>query len=128
MWSSKYNIKKEVINPANPTCNCYSVAKAFSVTAIGLLYDKGLVKPNTLLVDILRKYYPSNIDTKWMKVTIHDVLLHKFWFETNNKKFELSSKGMCFDYIYILGLTQNEDLANYVMEKDVFTDLMFKRE
>lgn len=35
---------------------------------------------------------------------------------------------MCFDYLYILGLTQNEDLANYVMEKDVFTDLMFKRE
>ena len=69
-----------MINPANPTFNCYSVAKAFSVTAIGLLYDKGLVKPNTLLVDILRKYYPSDIDTKWTKVTIHDVLLHKVGF------------------------------------------------
>ena len=63
-----------------------------------------------------------------MKVTIHDVLLHKVGFETNNKKFELISKGMYFDYLYILGLTQNEDLANYVMEKDVFIDLMFKRE
>ncbi|MBR6515552.1 MAG: beta-lactamase family protein [Bacilli bacterium] len=79
---SKYNIKKEVINPANPTCNCYSVAKAFTVTAIGLLYDKGLVTPNTLLVDIFRKYYPSDIDPKWMKVTIHDVLLHKVGFGT----------------------------------------------
>ena len=53
---SKYNIKKEVINPANPTCNCYSVAKAFTVTAIGMLYDKGLVTPETLVVDILKKY------------------------------------------------------------------------
>ena len=52
----------------------------------------------------------------------------KLDFKTNNKKFELSSKGMCFDYLYILGLNQNEDLANYVMEKDVFTDLMFKKE
>lgn len=79
---SKYNIEKEIIVPANPTCNCYSVAKVFTVTAIGLLYDKGLVTPNTLLVDILKKYYPSDIDPKWLKVTIHDVLLHKVGFGT----------------------------------------------
>lgn len=76
----EYNINKTVVVPANPTCNCYSVAKSFTVTAIGILYDKGLVCPDTLLVDILGKYYPCNIDEKWNKVKIHDVLLHKVGF------------------------------------------------
>ena len=77
---NKYEIKKEVINPANPTCNCYSVAKAFTVTAIGMLYDKGLLTPQTLLKDILKSYLPINIDEKWLRVTIHDLLLHKVGF------------------------------------------------
>ena len=76
----EYNINKTVVVPANPTCNCYSVAKSFTVTAIGILYDKGLVCPDTLLVDILGKYYPCNIDEKWNKVKVHDVLLHKVGF------------------------------------------------
>ena len=51
-----YNIIKEEVVPANPTCNCYSVAKAFTVTSIGILYDQGLLKPTDLIVDILKKY------------------------------------------------------------------------
>ena len=76
-----YNISKEVVVPANPNCNCYSVAKAFNVVAIGMLYDKGLIKLDTLLKDILTKYYNKDMDEKWNKVTIHDVLLHKVGFE-----------------------------------------------
>lgn len=75
-----YNIEKVEVVPANPNCNCYSVAKAFTVLAIGLLYDKGLLKPTDLLTDILKEYLPSDIDEKWNKVTIHDVLLHKVGF------------------------------------------------
>ena len=75
-----YNIKKEVVVPANPCCNCYSVAKAFTVTAIGILYDKGLLTLDTLLTDILSKYLPKDIDPKWHKVTIHNLLLHKVGF------------------------------------------------
>lgn len=44
------------------------------------------------------------------------------------KRFDLSSKGMCFDYIHILGASQNEELGNEIMKYDCFTDLMFKRE
>lgn len=75
-----YQIIKETIVPANPTCNCYSVAKAFTVMAIGLLYDNGLLKLNDYLVNILKDYLPTNLDEKWNKVTIHDVLLHKVGF------------------------------------------------
>ena len=49
-----YNIEKEVIVPANPNCNCYSVAKAYTVLAIGLLYDKGLKRlSNNILLEEL---------------------------------------------------------------------------
>lgn len=78
--SSECDIVKEEIVPANPTCNCYSVAKAFTVTAIGMLFDRGLLKTDMLLVDILNKYLPDNIDELWKKVTIHDVLVHKVGF------------------------------------------------
>lgn len=75
-----YQIIKETIVPANPTCNCYSVAKAFTVMAIGILYDNGLLKLNDYLVNILKDYLPTNLDEKWNNVTIHDVLLHKVGF------------------------------------------------
>ena len=76
----EYNIKKEVIIEANPTCDCYSVAKAFTVMGIGLLYDRGLLNTDMLLVDVLKKYIPNDLDEKWNRVTIHDVLLHKVGF------------------------------------------------
>ena len=77
---SNYNIRKEMINPANPNCNCYSVAKAFTVMAIGMLYDKGLLTPESLLTDILSNHIPKNIDPKWHKVTIHHLMKHKVGF------------------------------------------------
>lgn len=76
-----YNINKIEIVPSNPNCNCYSVAKAFTVFAIGLLYDKGLVKPSDLVVDILKKHLPSDMDEKWNRVSVHDCLLHRIGIE-----------------------------------------------
>lgn len=75
-----YNITKETIVPSNPNCNCYSVAKAFTVTAIGMLYDKKLLTPKSLLTDILSKYIPEDIDPKWHKVTLHHLMRHKVGF------------------------------------------------
>lgn len=75
-----YNIETESIVPANPCCNCYSVAKAFTVTALGILFDRGLLTPNSLLTNILSKYIPDDIDPLWHKVTLHHLILHKVGF------------------------------------------------
>ena len=57
--------------------NTYSVAKFFTMTAIGLLYDKGLVKPEDRLYDILKDEFPENIpDKRWYSVTVHQLLTH----------------------------------------------------
>lgn len=129
---SNYNIRKEVIVPANPTCNCYSVAKAFTVTAIGMLYDKGLLTPETLVVDILRKYLPKDIDEKWFKVTIHDVLLHKVGFGSGLLDIDCDDASLypTLDYLNIVLSTklkyepgtihQYTDAAYYILSRVVY--------
>lgn len=77
----EYNINTYSIVPANSCCNCYSVAKAFTVTAIGILYDRGLLTPQSLITDILMNYLPSDLDEKWKKVTLHHLMTHKVGFD-----------------------------------------------
>ncbi len=63
---------------ANPCQNTYSVAKAFTMTAIGLLYDKGLIKPEDKVCDILKDELPeSGMDERWYKSTVDMALTHK---------------------------------------------------
>lgn len=60
-----------------PSSNChngYSVAKAFIVTAAGLLYDDGLLKPEDRLADFLP--VPETAHPNWRKVTVHHLLTH----------------------------------------------------
>lgn len=99
-----YTIKKEVVVPANPTCNCYSVAKAFTVMAIGILYDKGLLTLDTRVIDVLNKYLPTDIDEKWSKVTIHDVLLHKVGFGSGLLDIDCDDASLyqTFEYLKIV--------------------------
>ena len=69
------------LREANPCQNSYSVAKAFVVTALGILYDRGLLKPEDKLIDILAPEIPSqtlaSMDPRWYGVTLDDTLTHK---------------------------------------------------
>ena len=76
-----YNIRTQCITPANPCCNCYSIAKAFTVTAIGMLYDRGMLTPRMRLVDLLGDKLPLSADESWSEVTLHDLMLHKAGFD-----------------------------------------------
>lgn len=76
-----YQIRLQSIVSANPCCNCYSVAKAFTVTAMGILYDRGLLAPDTLLTDVLADFLPHSIDPKWHNVTMHHLMQHKVGFD-----------------------------------------------
>ena len=67
----------QTVTPANPCCNSYSVAKAFSVTALGLLVDKGLVTPETKVYDILPDLFPAEFDPKWKRVTLDHIMRHR---------------------------------------------------
>ncbi len=68
------------ITPANPCQNSYSVAKIFTVTAIGLLVDDGLLNVNERIVDIFTDELPEGMDEKWNEMTVHHALKHSCGF------------------------------------------------
>ena len=61
----------------NPCQNVYSVAKAYIVTAVGLLWDRGLLSTDEILTDILADELPRTYDPIWDKTTVEMLLLHR---------------------------------------------------
>lgn len=68
------------VTPANPCQNGYSVAKAFTMTAIGMLYDDGLLNTDEKIADIFADELPENMDPRWNNMTVHHVLKHQCGF------------------------------------------------
>ncbi len=67
-----------------PASNChdsYSVAKAFVVTAVGILEDRGLLSTEEKVYPIFREKFREGFDQKWQDVTIDHVLRHMTGFE-----------------------------------------------
>ncbi len=72
-------VEKVKIKRANPCNNSYSVAKAFAMTAIGMLYDEGKLSINDKITDILREEYEASgkPERKWEEVTVDNTLRHR---------------------------------------------------
>ncbi len=64
------------IVPTNPCQNVYSVAKAFSVTAVGFLFDEGKLSPDETIVDILGDECPAEYHPYWNETTLDMIMLH----------------------------------------------------
>ena len=63
---------------ANPCQNTYSVAKTFTATAIGLLFDQGKLTVDEKITDILADELPeSGMDPRWYDVTVDMALTHR---------------------------------------------------
>ena len=50
--------------PVSPCQDVYSVAKTFTMTGVGLLYDKGLLRLDEKVCDILKKEMEAAADLK----------------------------------------------------------------
>ncbi|MBO4298144.1 MAG: beta-lactamase family protein [Clostridia bacterium] len=62
----------------NPCQNVYSVAKTFTMTALGLLFDRGLLRPDEKICDILKDELPeSGMDERWRGSTVEMALTHR---------------------------------------------------
>lgn len=68
------------MQPCNKLNDTYSSAKAFCVTAVGMLYDRGLLKPEDRIVDIFREELPEGMDPRWEKATLHMLMKHQAGF------------------------------------------------
>lgn len=65
------------IQKSNPCQDLYSVAKAFVVTAIGMLCDRGLLRTDEIITDILGDECPADCEEVWRRTTVDMLLLHK---------------------------------------------------
>ena len=63
-------------------CNdSYSIAKAFTMTAIGLLWDEGKLKMSDTFVSIFPEYVTADMDPSWKLVTLEHAMLHRAGFD-----------------------------------------------
>lgn len=60
-----------------PVCrNIYSVAKSFTMAAVGLMYDEKKLLPEDTIGEVLGPL-PDQCDSKWAEVTVDDLLRHQ---------------------------------------------------
>jgi CubicO group peptidase (beta-lactamase class C family) len=69
------------LRPADACTNCYSVAKFYTMTAIGMLWDQGKLRVEDRVVDIFREEFPQNADPNWQAVTVEHVIKHSIGFD-----------------------------------------------
>ncbi len=60
----------------NPCQNVYSVAKTFTMTAIGMLWDRGLVSLDSRIADLFKEEFPAEADSRWQTATVRHALTH----------------------------------------------------
>ena len=70
LWTEENGVQSHRFQPSNRCNNSYSVAKAFTMTAIGLLYDDGRLNVTDSLGQIFG-------DPAWNAVTIEHALTHR---------------------------------------------------
>ena len=108
----------------NPCQNVYSVAKAFVVTAVGLLVDRGLLSTDEVVTDILADEIPEGCQPAWYKTTVDMLLLHKVGLPSGFLDIDCyDSRNFGEDYLaYTLTYPTPED---YTPEKSTYTDAAF---
>ena len=72
----------EVINikENNPCQNIYSVSKVFTVTAVGILCDRGLLSVDDTVTKLLGDECPEGYDKYWEQTTLDMLMRHRVGF------------------------------------------------
>ena len=72
--------EKIEIRENNPCQNIYSVSKVFTVTAIGILCDRGLLSTDDTVTQLLGDECPAGYDPYWEKTTVDMLMRHRVGF------------------------------------------------
>ena len=88
----------------NPCQNVYSVAKAFTVTAVGLLVDRGMLSVEETITDVLKDELPRNCAPIWYSTTLDMLLRH-----------QVALPGGCMDIDTQDATAFGEDYLSYVL-------------
>lgn len=122
----KENTERVVFTETNPCQNSYSVTKLYCVTALGMLYDDGLMTPDMTVGEIFKDEIRSyGIDEeKWSKITVDHVLTHKIGFEKGFLDIDVedASKYTSEDFLY---LVLSHDIPLEPGSKYVYSDAAY---
>ena len=74
-------IRVHRFQPCNNCNNSYSVAKAFVMTAVGLLWDDGLLNVTDPIFPLFAGVCPPDTDPGWRLATVEHALTHRLGFD-----------------------------------------------
>ena len=69
-------ITEHRFQPCSNCHNCYSIAKAFTMTAIGMLHDDGLIDVKKPIAHYMSSLIPADADPAWKLITVEHALKH----------------------------------------------------
>lgn len=92
--SKTVNVRENAFSNT-PICrNVYSVSKAFTMAAVGFLWDEKKLRLDDTLGDVFGTL-PEGSDPKWAEVTIEDLLLHKTGYEAQKDSIQATDLDGC---------------------------------
>ena len=117
-------IEVETLVKTNPCQNVYSVAKAYVVTAVGLLVDRGLLSTDETVTDILEGEIPGDTNDVWYSTTVDMLLRHRVGLPSGFLDVDcLDSREFGEDYLaYTLRAPIVED---HTPDRYAYTDAAF---
>lgn len=79
--------------PCNACNDSYSVAKAFVMTAIGLLFDDKKLSVGDRIADLFAGELPRDADARWSEVTVEHALTHTIGFDEGFLDIDVEDTG-----------------------------------
>lgn len=112
------------LQPANLCQNSYSVAKLFTATAIGMLWDAGRLDMDERVADVLGRYFPAEADPRWREVTVDHLLRHRAGFGRGLLDIDVDDAS-AYDTRDYLSLVLREKLPYEPGTQHQYTDAAF---
>lgn len=120
---------KVEIKENNACQNIYSVSKVYTVTAIGILCDRGLLHTDDTVTDILGDECPEGYDPYWDSTTIDMLMRHRIGFpggfdidvnDASKYDFDYLKEIMCKKWVCPPDTKRRyEDAGYYVLSRIV---------
>ncbi len=103
--------------------NVYSVSKAFTMTAVGILCDRGILSVDERITDIFSGRLPESTDPRFEKETVESALLHRAGFPEAFMDIDVHNT-MYYGRDFLAGMF-SEPPVYTPGEKEIYTDASY---
>ncbi len=97
LYTEKDGILSHQFQPCANANNSYSVAKAFVVTAIGMLWDEQKMRPTDQIAKLFADEVPEEADSGWQTATLEHAMTHCLGFNEGFLDIDVDDMSECMD-------------------------------